>query len=183
MISTVFHSVEFNGDTLVYFSRKIDTWKQRFPFNRFAHRRRRKKPPVILITHTHEWKSTKFTCWQNHTETNNSLGSWLSFFFGENKTLDREKKVTSHVDDSLTTTTFKNQKICNGRMTNVHNRSVDQINGDWENSWADRFLPPPHPLEPETKWWPGYKISDRLTAAARAFILTLEMYVEKICLK
>jgi hypothetical protein len=39
--------------TLVYFSRKIDTWKQRFPFNRFAHRRRRKTPGDTNNTHIH----------------------------------------------------------------------------------------------------------------------------------
>lgn len=55
MISTVFHSVEFNGDTLVYFSRKIDTWKQRFPFyfkTDLLTGEEEKKTPVILITHT-----------------------------------------------------------------------------------------------------------------------------------
>jgi hypothetical protein len=62
-------------------------------------------------------------------------------FFGEKTTLDREK-VTSHVDDSLTTTTFKNQKICNGRMTNGTTDRLIRSTATEKILRADRFLPP-----------------------------------------
>lgn len=136
--------------TLVYFSRKIDTWKQRFPFNRFAHRRRRKTPGDT--NNTHEWKSTKFTCWQNHTETNNSLGSWLSFFRRKNNSRSRKSDVTR-------------------RWLTHHylQKTKKFVMGEWRTAqpigWSDqrrlrKFFGPIvffllSPAEPETKWWPG----------------------------
>jgi hypothetical protein len=98
--------------TLVYFSRKIDTWKQRFPFNRFAHRRRRKTPGDTNNTHIHTNNLSESirNSLVDKTTPKLIIHLVLDFhFFGEKTTLDREK-VTSHVDDSLTTTTFKKPK-------------------------------------------------------------------------
>jgi hypothetical protein len=61
-------------------------------------------------------------------------------FFGEKTTLDREK-VTSHVDDSLTTT-FKKPKNLNGRITNGTTDRLIRSTATEKILWADRFLPP-----------------------------------------
>jgi hypothetical protein len=154
MISTVFHSVEFNGDTRILFT-KIDTWKQTtFSFLLLTDllTGEEEKPPVMLITHTHTSESLRNSL-VDKTTPKLIIHLVLDFHFFSAKIKLSIAKKWRHT--SMThSPPSKTKKI---------------VMGEWRTAqpigWSDqrrlrKFFGPIvffllSPAEPETKWWPG----------------------------